>query len=157
MNDIALVRLRRPLIKGKFEAIALCRESHDHGTFLGTCSMGASSISGYKFPPRLQETFFVETKFQSRDPYDLRLCREDNNCTDKIQGFKSSGLCYLDDGAPLFTFLCNSRVANCLYGVASYYVEGSGNSNGCNGYNYFSSVPHLIDWIENTMYKNSWY
>ena len=155
MNNIALLQLRVPVKNALKHIIRLCRTPEDHGTRVGTCSMGSISAPRPSFPIRLREAVFTEDKFVSRNPYDMRLCREDFVCTERIPGDETTNLCYKDDGAPLYTMKCGSRIPDCLYGIASHYqalpTRRSGRSSRCTGGSYFASIPHLHDWIMKTM------
>ena len=151
MNNIVLIQLRRSVRDAPYHMINLCQKQEEHGTKLGTCSMGSTLARRPVFPSRLKETFFAETKFLSQNPYDMRLCREDIVCVEQLRGIPRSNLCFKDDGAPLYTLKCGLRVPDCLYGIASNY-ENYVTKSGSYGKSYFASVPHAYEWIVETIY-----
>ena len=155
MNNIVLIQLRRPIRNAHYYAIDLCRNEEEHGTTLGTCSMGSTFAQKPYFPIRLKETFFQETKFLSRNIYDMRLCREDTVCVERLPGDKTSNLCLRDDGAPLYAMKCGSMVPDCLYGIASHYDNFQTRYGGqrCTGGSYFASIPHSYDWISRIVFE----
>ena len=63
----------------------------------------------------------------------------------------------MDDGSPLYTVVkCGGQlVARCLYGVASYYRNGTDPITNipsrCVGGSFFANVVYFREWIEGTM------
>ncbi|XP_075239647.1 uncharacterized protein LOC142335166 [Convolutriloba macropyga] len=125
---------------------------------LGTCGMGTVHRVLFTIPAQLQETYFRETMVRSdSNPFDFRWCPSDFICVDAVT--EGSSICHFDDGGPLYTFKCGTRIPDCVYGVASYAemkeeIEVPANQRGrkhCNAGSYFSSVPHHYHWIARTM------
>ena len=70
--------------------------------------------------------------------------------------FSGSNICNYDEGSPLYTFKCGTRLPKCLYGVASFYRNKNCTTgeDQCDNGSFFASVPYLYKWIVKTISSN---
>ncbi|XP_075239648.1 uncharacterized protein LOC142335167 isoform X1 [Convolutriloba macropyga] len=148
-DDIAMVRLYHP-IEQSSRILRLCKELVPYLPVrqrLGTCGRGTVSQKLFILPDFLQETFFYQsTMISDSNPFNFKWCRADNICVDGA--IRNTSICHYDDGAPLYTFKCGTKIPDCLYGVASYSrSKVFPVDEFCNGGSFFASVPFFYKWM----------
>ena len=156
-NDIALLRIA-DVENSPNEFIRLCSEKQEQGTLLGVSGMGFLSRDQQSLPDSLQETYFQESYFQMfSGPFKYESCPADKICTTNV--IHNSGICRMDYGGPLYAMYCQSRIAECLYGVASYSASWTVDVSDdlCSQTTVFASVVHLKEWISSVTYQSDFW
>ena len=84
-------------------------------------------------------------------------CPADKICTTNV--IHNSGICPMDYGGPLYAMYCQSRIAECLYGVASYSASWTVDVSDdlCSQTTVFASVVHLKEWISSVIYQSDFW
>ena len=152
-NNIALLKLSMPASKLIAEPLPICRENVPLGEILGFSGMGSTSKKFEALPTALRDTYFYESVFLSPTTSSLETCPEENICSDSLM--LDSSICSMDQGGPLFKLKCESKTAECLYGVASYFESwfepDQTETETCNGGSVFTNAVKHYKWIAHTV------
>ena len=150
--DIALIRLERAVAKRR--VIKLCSEGTDEEMeALNLVSMGSTSTEVFEMPEKLQQTTFFDTIFMYPLSWSLELCPDHNICA--VPATSGTRFCSGDAGSPLYKRGCPDNTSDerneCLMGVASYYHDLSDEFQCNNCAFFFTNVPYVHEWIEQTI------
>ena len=153
MHDVALVKLRESL--PQFRVIEMCKE-HPASLDTHVIAIGIGSTSQSHLTPArsLREITLKTSPFQIIDSwlmYDI--CPASLVCTETT--VKGSGLCYNDDGSPLFLRNCETRGHVCLLGIATPTLKDESPLRDCKGQADFTSIPYFKDWISTSISLNN--
>ncbi|XP_075247896.1 serine protease 38-like isoform X2 [Convolutriloba macropyga] len=142
-NDVALIQLNRPAPASRI--LRICSTSAEYGTVVATCGLGSTSRVSVSPSESLQELFLRETLFSFTGLFAVEFCPVDQLCMEPVA--KGGSICNLDEGGPLYKLSCESRIPECVLGVASYYTVSDNPEINCNGDSIFASVSYHFRWI----------
>ncbi|XP_063721783.1 trypsin-like isoform X2 [Symsagittifera roscoffensis] len=144
-NDLALIRLQRSV--PKFRILEICQNYPASFDTL-VIAVGHGSIARGRFKPSgfLREIKLKISPFQTIDSWlQFDVCPMNLVCTETFT--EDSGLCYNDDGSPLFLRGCFSQRPLCLLGIATPTLKDESPLRDCKGQADFTSIPYFHDWI----------
>ena len=145
INDLALIRLQESV--ATFRVIEMCRK---HPTSFDThviaVGLGSSSRNNLTPVRSLREIILKTSPFQTIDSWlKIDVCPTNLLCTEST--VKDSGLCYNDNGSPLFLRNCVTLKPLCLLGIATPTLKDESPLIHCKGQADFTSIPYFHDWI----------
>ena len=111
-------------------------------------AVGVGSTNKYNLQPvhYPREITLKTSPFQIIDSWlKFDICPMSLICTEGT--VKGSGLCYNDNGSPLFLKNCATHKYLCLLGIATPSLKDESPLRDCKGQADFTSIPYFHDWI----------
>ena len=160
LSDLALLKTQKAIENGNEMAIRVCNPEESMITenidseIIGACGMGSfiTEVDRLALPKKLKQMIFKRTVLieSSKTVGIIKPCPEELICVKAV--IEQGSICMMDDGGPLYKFLCRSMVPDCLMGVASFSLARSDTPMlGCNNGSFFTNVPLFYDWIDYVM------
>ncbi|XP_075239999.1 mite allergen Der p 3-like [Convolutriloba macropyga] len=168
-HDIALLKINRQRPLPAYRTVKLCQNLPQLGSLMATSGLGLSvrHLTGI-YPLNLREIFLTRSHLSQLGPFGMVVCRDDQICGQSIT--EGANTCYGDEGSALYTFSCDTSEYECVAGVATdqnWEASHHGvqlpydprtavvlSTDICNKGSYFTSVPHMYAWIQETMARN---
>ena len=151
-NDLALIRLDQTV--PEYRVIEMC-QYYPASFDTRAVSVGVGSTTQADLTPTgyLREITLRLSPLQIIDSWlNSEICPMSLVCTETTD--ENSGLCYNDDGNPLFLRDCETRNHICLLGIATPTLKDESPLRDCKGQADFTSIPHFHDWIFTTIALN---